>query len=261
LTARFPQAKNLIDRCYDWFPGELSEVQKLLLRRALLPFPFFTGESADRQACHAECYGENGAGQMIDGEISAKAGLPRIYPNYRREYRETLTSIEDPEKKELYRICGHLAHGICELSECHHNAFRVIERWIHGIGTLKWDIPERAEGRERERLGRLLFGYALALDRWMQMVPEPFLLSDLGFIDLGFDPKNEILRVYAYLGGDRTPVKMWLTACLWYALTLEATAGLFTARGTHRDLIQRAKACGLSVRDWMDRRLDANLLL
>jgi len=49
-------------------------------------------------------------------------------------------------------------------------------------------------------------------------IPLQFVLLDLGHIDVRFDPKNEILRVYAYLGEERTPVKEWLAACLWHNL-------------------------------------------
>ena len=38
------------------------------------------------------------------------------------------------------------------------------------------------------------------------------LFLDLGHIGLGFDPKNEIVRVYAYLGEEQTSAKNWLAA-------------------------------------------------
>ena len=46
----------------------------------------------------------------------------------------------------------------------------------------------------------MLFGYALGLDKWLMRVPMQFLLLDLGHVDLGFDARNNILRVYACLG-------------------------------------------------------------
>ena len=104
------------------------------------------------------------------------------------------------------------------MSDCHHNTFRHIEKWIHGIGTGLWDIPTRKPGTERERVGRLLFGYVLGIDKWLMGKPMQFLLLDLGHMDLGFDPRNEIIRVYANLGDKRTAVKQWLAACIWYTL-------------------------------------------
>ena len=163
-----------------------------------------------------------------------------------------LDTIEDADKKTIYMIAGHIANGVSELSDCHHNTFRFIERWIHAVGTLTWDIPTRQPHAESTRLGRLLFGYALGLDRWMQGVPQQFVLLDLGHIDLGFDPKNEILRVYAYLGEDRTPVKVWLAACLWYTLALMPPASLYKWGHRHKELMTRAAENGISVRTWMD---------
>jgi hypothetical protein len=117
--------------------------------------------------------------------------------------------------------------------------------------------PTRKAGTERERLGCLLFGYALALDKWLVGKPMPFVLLDLGHIDLGFDPKNEIVRVYAYLGDEKTPVKEWLVACLWHTLCYHRlggnAAGLLEHR--HRPLVERVADAGISVREWMDSRL------
>ena len=145
------------------------------------------------------------------------------------------------------------------LSDCHHNTFRYIEGWIHGIGTGQSNIPTRKAGTERERLGRLLFGYVLGLDKWLLGVPMQFLLMDLGHVDLGFDPKNEVLRAYAYLGEERTPVKLWLAACLWHNLSyapIDAAhpAGLVR----HQDLLEHAAAFGVSVREWMDSTVASN---
>jgi hypothetical protein len=111
----------------------------------------------------------------------------------------------------------------------------------------------------------LLFGYVLGLDKWLIGVPMQFLLLDLGHIDLGFEVKNEILRVYAYLGEKRTPVKEWLAACLWYNLTYSPMAGYSAGLGPmagypvglvqHKDLLERAEQMGISPREWMDSAL------
>ena len=81
-----------------------------------------------------------------------------------------------------------------------------------------------------------------------------FLLLDLGHVDLGFDLKSEILRVYAYLG-DRTSVKEWLAACLWYTLVLERPASLYNWGHRHKSLLEQADATGISVRAWMNSQL------
>jgi hypothetical protein len=185
------------------------------------------------------------------------ADLPKIYANYRPEYRQNLALLADPEKRTLYSVCAHIADCVSELSDCHHSTFRRIERWIHGIGTLTWDISTRAPHTEGIRLGRLLFGYALGLDRWLQGVPMQFLLLDLGHVDLGFDPKNEILRVYAYLGEERTSVKQWLAACLWFTLVLMPPASLYKWGRRHKALLEIADAQGISVREWMDALLSS----
>ncbi len=91
----------------------------------------------------------------------------------------------------MYRTCCAIAAGVCTLSDCHHNTFRFIESWIHGIGTGCLEISTRKAHTEKQRLGRLLLGYALGLDRWTAGVPMQFLLMDLGHIDLGFDPKTK----------------------------------------------------------------------
>ncbi len=146
-------------------------------------------------------------------------------------------------------LCCGLAHGLHTLSDCHHSTFRWIENWIHAIGTGKWDIPSRKIGTERERIGRLLFGYLLGLDKWLLDIPMQFLLLDLGHVDLGFDPKNEIVRVYAYLGDQKTPVKEWLAACLRHSLMY--SPGGLAWREQHKDLADCASQAGISVREWM----------
>jgi len=76
------------------------------------------------------------------------------------------------------------------------------------------------------------------------------LLLDIGYADLGFDPKDEILRVYRYLGSEKTPVKDWLAACLWYNLCNSAHGGL----RRHKDILERASEIGISISEWMDFR-------
>ena len=253
LQRRIPHAEGFIRRAYRWLGpvAELSNAQMLMLERMLLPFEFFTERDSDYQAVNKTCFEEGGRGLQLDSEISALAGLPSICPNYRQQYRDTVVTISDPSKRELYTICCQIAHGLHGLSDCHHGAFRWIESWIHGIGTGRSIIPTRKRRVERERIGRLLFAYLLGLDKWLMGKPMQFVLLDLGHVDLGFDPKNEILRVYAYLGEGKTPVKEWLAACLWYNLAYSKIGGLFT-RDQHSDLRERARSAGVSGREWMD---------
>ena len=253
LTQRFPRAEGFIRRSSEWLgPVEdLSEIQKLMIERMLLPFEFLAWRNRDYEAVNRSCFEEGGRGRELDAEISRLAGLPEIYPDYTPEFRRSLEEIPEPENQELYRICGAIAHGLHGLSDCHHSAFRWIESWIHGIGIGTLGIPTRKSGTERERLGQLLFGYALALDKWLLGKPMQFLLLDLGHIDLGFDPKDEILRVYAYLGGERTEVKEWLAACLWHNVSHNRLGGL----DWHKNLLERAGQMGISVREWMDGEL------
>ncbi len=253
LIARFPYAREFTRRTYECLgPVEaLSPVQRLLMERLLLPFGFLTKRNPDYAVGLRHCFEEGGRGAQLDAQIAALANLPRIYPDYQHEFRETLETLVDPGQRDLYRLCGALAHGLHGLSDCHHSTFRWIENWIYGIGTGRWGIPTRRPGAERKRLGYLLFGYALALDRWLLDVPMQFLLLDLGHIDLGFDPKNEILRVYAYLGEARSPEKQWLVACLWRTL-MHNLGGLGSH---HRELLDRANQAQLSVREWMDSAL------
>jgi hypothetical protein len=268
LIEKYPFAQNFIIHTFQWLGpfDKFTKLQKLLMERMLLPFDFYTKGSGTiphsswakgvEQVCREtlkKCYQEGGRGTEIDIEIAQLAELPKIYPNYTQEYRDNLNTIENSEKKELYKVCGALAHGLHTLSDCHHSTFRWIENWIYSIGTGKWGIPTRKVGTERERLGRLLFGYALGIDKWLLDKPMQFVLMDLGHVDLGFNPKNEILRVYAYLGDKRTPVKQWLVACLWYNLAHCWLAGLMWG-DKHKDLIERAKEAGIDVNEWMNSR-------
>jgi hypothetical protein len=260
--AQHPHATGFIQRTHAWLgpASELGQVQRLMIERMLLPFEFFTKRTEDPLSVLRECFKEGGQGKALDAQISALAGLPEIHANYTQAYRDNLATISDPEKRALYTVCGHIADCVCELSDCHHSIFRRIERWIHGIGTLSWDISSRQAHTEAARIGRALCGYALGLDRWLQRVPLQFLLLDLGHVDLGFDPKNEILRVYAYLGEEHAPVREWLAACLWFNLALTPMAGLYEAYGRHAELIQTAAAQGVNVREWMDAALEAQAI-
>ena len=263
---KYPYAEGFVRRIYQWLGPvtDLTQLQKLLIERMLLPFDFFTrashanprstwpdgAEAACREAMR-NCYQDGGRGAAIDGEIATLAGLPEISMKYPEQAYKA--QIDDPKKKDLYVLCCALAHGLHTLGDCHHSAFRWIENWIYSIGTGKWGIPTRKIGTERRRVSRLLFGYLLGLDKWLLEIPMQFLLLDLGHVDFGFDPKNEIVRVYAYLGEKKTPVKEWLSACLWHSL-MYSTGGL-AWRDKHTDLIAQAHRAGISVREWMDSQL------
>lgn len=255
LIERYPDATGFLERMFDWLGPRvgLAEIQSLMLQRMLLPFEYLTQRSRDYAAGEQDCYGEGGRGQQLDAHIAQLAGLPEIFANYKPEYHAGLQSIQEPEKQELYRICGALAHGLHGLSDCHHSMYRWIDNWIYAIGSLHWQMAPHIPGTERERLARLLFGYTLGLDRWLMGRSMQFLLLDLGYVDLGFDPRNEIVRVYAYLGEEKTPVKIWLAACLWHNLS-----GGGNPRGLiiQQPLNERALSLGVSTRVWMDKILD-----
>jgi hypothetical protein len=218
-----------------------------MLERMRLPFESFAGRNPDQQAVHRICFEPGGRGAELDAEIAALVGLPPVFPNYRPEFRENLAAIAHPDKRALYQTCGAIAHGGHGLSDCHHSTFRWIERWIHAIGTGGWELATRIEGTERARLSRLLLAYTLGLDRWLLGAPMQFLLLDLGHVDLGFDPKNEILRVYAHLGEGRTLVKEWLVACLWYHLY-----HMLHFRGYYAEQVERAAEARIGLREWFE---------
>ncbi len=265
-----PEAAGFINRSYEWLGAvsDLSKVQRKMLDRMFLLIGFFTGSGytgttpqtlpeemsglKEMEALGKDLfYDENGRGAGLDAEIAELAGLPKIYPRWDAKYQENLDGLDDPQQKELYKVCCAIAAGVYTLSDCHHNTFRFIESWIHGIGTGRLDIPARKAQTEKQRLGHMLFGYALGLDRWLMRVPLQFLLLDLGHIDLGFDPRNNIVRVYACLGDQRTAVKEWLAACLWYNLVHNQQGGLIR----HTDLIQLCKDKGVTVDGWMNSAL------
>ena len=254
----FPAAAGFIARTFEWLgpASELTEVQKLMLERMFLTIDFFI---SDPEKIEVEdivkdlFYDDDGRGVHLDAEISKKAGLLQIHPWWNPKFQENLETIKESPKKHLYKVCCNIASGVYTLSDCHHNTFRIIESWIHGIGAGKSSIPTRKAGAERDRMGRLLFGYVLGLDKWLVGMPMQFLLLDLGHIDIGFEIKNEILRVYAYLGVKRTPVKDWLAGCLWHNLMynyMDANnpAGLVH----HKELLEHAEQAGISPREWMD---------
>ena len=272
----FPGAAGFINRTYAWLgpATELTEVQKLMMQRMLLTVDFFTKSSdttgsgpcsqfsdvstmQEGEMLVEELFGQGGRGACLDAEISEKADLPQIHPRWTQEFQENLEKPEDPQKRELYKTCAYIASGVHTLSDCHHSTFRYIEGWIHGIATGKLGVATRKAGTEKERLGHLLFGYVLGLDKWLVGIPMQFLLLDLGHVDLGFEVKNEILRVYACLGEERTPVKEWLAACLWHNLMysyMDANnpAGLVR----HKNLLERTKEMGVSVREWIESVLE-----
>jgi hypothetical protein len=264
-----PEAAGFINRSYQWLGAvsQLSKVQRKMLDRMFLTIGFFAkysttavdtltamepSERQDMQALMDDWSSDkDGRGASLDAEIADEAGLPQIYPRWNPEFQKTLPKLEEPQKKELYEVCCAIAAGVQTLSDCHHNTFRYIENWIHGIGTGRLRIPTRKAQAEKQRLGQMLFGYALGLDRWLMCVSMQFLLLDLGHIDLGFDPRNNILRVYACLGEEVTAVKQWLAACLWYNLVHNEQGGLIS----HTDLIQQCKEKGITVHEWMDSAL------
>ncbi len=238
--AAFPHATGFIERTYQWLGAsvELTEVQRLMLERLLLPFGLWVTKPFWEADCPADSdplvrrtldaiEGERGRGAEIDAQLKGLGCQP---------------SQAVPHK-----------HSVCD---CHHNTFRYLERWIHRIGVGAPDIPTRSQGTERLRIGRLLFGYSLAIDKWLLRVPMQFLLLDLGHLGLGFDPKNEVLRTYAYLGEDRTPQKEWLAASLWHSLTynhifMDPDYRIALGRA-HQELIQHAASLGVCLREWMD---------
>lgn len=272
IVKAHPEAEGFISRSYQWLGAvsDLSKVQRKMLDRMLLTFDFFIklnytgtdpqmppGGGSALQALEAMgkdvFYDENGRGPRLDAEIADQAGLPKIRPEWDPAYREELDELKDKSKQELYKTCCAIASGIHTASDCHHNTFRYIESWIHGIGTGRLGIPTRKAQAEKQRLGQLLFGYALGLDRWLMRVPLQFLLLDLGHIDLGFDPRNNIVRVYACLGEEVTATKEWLAVCLWYNLVHNQHGGLigsFTL--SHTDLIEQCKDKGVTVHESMD---------
>jgi len=266
LIREFPHATGFVHQIYDWLGPfqDLTQLQKLMLKRMLLSFEYFTRSSFDdydlaMQVANS-CFGDDGIGAELDKRICELADLPEIQRLRYGMYEKNIEMIEGAEKRDLYTVCTRIACGVYELSDCHHNTFRVIDNQIYGIAKGRMGgIPDRSVGAERRRLGQLLFGYALALDRWLLGQPMQFLLLDLGHVDLGLDPKNEILRVYAYLGEERSAVKQWLAASLWCNLYHNPMGGLKPHADQwgerHSQILARAKELHISARDWMDSQL------
>jgi hypothetical protein len=268
MISKFPEAGSFINRTYDWLGpvSRLKKYQKLMIRRILLTVDYFceitdtqhTLKMSDPEAIQrmekeaGSLFETGGKGQRLDDEIARETGLPPVIPVWKPGYSETLKQVKNPEKRELYKTCCAIASGVYTLSDCHHNTFRFIEAWIHGTGTGRLHVPTRKAGAEQRRLGQLLFGYVLGLDKWLLQNPMQFLLLDLGHTDLGFDPKNEILRVYAYLGEERTRVKEWLAACLWHSLMYCPIGGNPGGLVRHRQIMKRAGKQGVTWRGWMD---------
>jgi len=266
-----PEAAGFINRAYEWLGpvSQLSKVQRKMIERILLTTGYFVkyggttaamlaamneSEQQDMQAMMNDwSHDQDGRGAALDAEIAGEAGLPKIYAQYDPAYQETLAKLEDGQKRDLYETCCAIASGVQSLSDCHHNTFRYIENWVHGVGTGRLGIPTRKAQSEKLRLGRMLFGYALGLDKWLMRVPLQFLLLDLGHIDLGFDPRDNIIRVYACLGEKVTPVKEWLAACLWYNLVHNEMGGLIGSfTSSHTDLVQQCKDKGVTVDEWVN---------
>jgi hypothetical protein len=230
-----------------------------MLKRLLLPFDSLTCRSTNSAEVMKRCFEEGGEGFRLDDEIAKAAGLPLIHADW-EDYQKNMEALTDPAKKKLYRIAYTLHLGLPDECDCHHATFRKIERWIYGIGTGEPEIPTRIKGTERKRLRQLIFGYALALDKWLLGIPMQFLLLDLGHIDLGFDPKNEILRVYANLGEERTPVtpvtpvKEWLAACLWHNMCYNTTGGweFGILNQRHQKFYTETSAKGVKVDEWIN---------
>ena len=264
LVGELPHAEGFIRRAFEWLgpASDLSSLQRLLIEHVLLPFEYLSKcsctaqpaqpEEATRlfQRVHENIFRPGGRGSAIFKEVSAIAGLPALE-------EELLDTIEDEQTRELCKLYWYRMSDAFygSLTDCHHNCFRWIENWIHCIGTAAARIPTRREGAECERIGRLLFGYVLGLDKWLMGRPMQFLILDLGHVDLGFDPKNEILRVYAHLGADKTPVKEWLAACLWHNLTYNPIGGNPAGLVRHEYLLDRAGQLGINTSEWMDSQL------
>ncbi|MHA1339306.1 MAG: hypothetical protein ACTSO2_04895, partial [Promethearchaeota archaeon] len=265
LIKDHPYAKGFIERIYFWLgPREkLQEWQELLLKRMLLPFEFFSRRNKNYWEVRRLCFERGRVGHQMDQKICEIVGLPEIPAALDKNawdvYNENLHLIKDPTKRKIYEIVFTIARGLYGLSDCHHNKYRIIENWIHSIGTLETSIRERIHGTERRRLGQILFSYAFGLDKWLLGVPMNFILLDLGYIDLNFDIKTPLMYIYESLG-PKTAVKQWLVACLWYNLCYNSMGGLenFDApmEPKYKEIHEIANNYGLSWREWMDMALE-----
>jgi len=261
LSREYPHSQGFIGRVHEWLgPREaLAGYQELMLERILLPFEVWTrwthtwetpegvqterkSEKSVHELLEDIFVREDGRGRQLDTRIAEAAGLPPIYDAIDGRSREMQDGISEPAKRELYRVCARITEGAPNICDCNHPTFRRIENWIHGVGRGTLEVPTHESGAHRLWLDRLVFAYALALDKWLLEVPMQFLLLDLEHVSLGFNPRSEIMRVYKALG-KKTPVKEWLAASLWTALQ--------AGRKGFRQSLSR----GVNTREWMEGQL------
>ncbi|MHA1987475.1 MAG: hypothetical protein ACW98D_12630 [Promethearchaeota archaeon] len=253
--------EGFIRRFYSWFPSRvnLDELQVLLLNRILVSFPYLTHGIDNHKKMMKDVFEIGGKGWIIDEQIQKLEDLPQITGIKWNEARKYYKTIKNQKKKERFRIISYVTGDffLSGLSTCHHNLFRFLENVLYKIGTLTNDpLPNRFHATERKRLGNLLFGYVLGLNSWLMKKPMDILLLDLGYLDLGFNQRNEILRVYAYLANNRNPVKEWLVGSLWHQLmfnevNLPRTPGLIN----HKDMLELAKKHNLNLFEWMESKM------
>ena len=253
--------EGFIGRFYSWFPsrGNLDELQELLLNRILVSFPYLTHGIDDHKKMMEDVFNIGGKGWILDELIRKLEDLPPITGIKWNEVRKKLKTINDPLKKQKFLLICSVSgdYYLSGLSTCHHNLFRFLESVLYKIGTMTNNqITNRIHGTERKRLGNLLFGYVLGLNSWLMKKPLDILLLDLGYLDLGFNPRNEILRVYAYLMNNRNPIKEWLVGSMWHQLMFNEvnhprTPGLIN----HKDMLELAKKHDLNLFEWMESKM------
>jgi len=75
FVAKYPHVKGFINRTYEWLESaeEFSKLQRLLMRRMLLPFAYFTKSKEDVYAISSDCFEEGGEGFKLDKQISELA--------------------------------------------------------------------------------------------------------------------------------------------------------------------------------------------
>jgi len=71
LIEKFPYAQGLVDRTNEWLgPAQKStKLQRLMIKRMLLPFEFFTRRNPDYGEVNRDCFEESGRGFELDAEI------------------------------------------------------------------------------------------------------------------------------------------------------------------------------------------------
>ncbi len=242
--------KKFINRFYSWFPinDKLTEVQELLLQRLKFSIECNIDDNSWEDT-YAKIFEKDTIGEELDKKIKKLIDIPDYTTKFYAgdgqgpEWIQNRNKIEDPQKKDIYTILV----NIHLTAKCHHNFFRFIENSLYRIATLSLDpIPSRIHGSERERMGHKLFGYLLGLNYWLMNRPLELLLLDLGHIQLDFHPRDEIMRVFAYLGSEQNPKKEWLAGCLWYQLMF--TMGLFE----YKNLLKIANKNDLNLFGWME---------